>query len=70
MKVTARRTEIKCITSKPIEDMKEEGGKATNKKSNKNRTLDKTIEINPNILVITINETRGNTPPVKRLYMF
>lgn len=45
------------------------GGKEANKKSNKNRTLNKMTEINPNRLVITRNETRENTP-VKRSYMF
>ena len=41
------------------------GRKEANKKSNENRTLNKMIEINPNRLVITRNETRENTP-VKR----
>ena len=45
------------------------GGKEANKKSNKNITLNKMIEINPNRLVITRNETGENTP-VKRSCVF
>lgn len=63
------RSGIKCITSNPVEGMKEGGGKEANKKSNKNITLNKMIEINPNRLVITRNETGENTP-VKRSCVF
>ena len=35
----------------------------------KTRTLNKTVEIKPNMLVFTINETTGNTS-VKKLRLF
>lgn len=38
-----------------------ESKKEANKKSGKNKTLNKVVEISPNILMITINENKWNT---------